>query len=111
MYLTQADPRWAFRVRAKDNVGNQEAWHSATGDVSTTAYNFGLSGIVMDHTGLPVKGVVTTANVPFVLNQASQSDGTFLALMDSVGSSVTSNWQKTGYGTLPDTLFSAPGHC
>ncbi len=108
VYMNACGLSLAFRVRAMDSVGNLEAWHSEPGDTSTVAYNFGLSGTIVDPTGMPVEGVLTTADVPLLLNEASGVYGGFRALMGAPGTTVTNNWQKSGYGTLPDTIFYVP---
>ncbi len=98
----------AFRARARDNAANLEAWRSPVGDVATTAYNFSLSGVVVDQTGILVSSAETTTSVPAFLDWPSYY-GNFWTLIDTAGNSVTASWQKAGYGVLPDTVYSAPG--
>ncbi len=107
-FVSASGKSLAFRVRARDSAGNLEAWRSPIGDVSTTAYNFSLSGVVVDQTGILVTDAETMTNVPTILSWPSYY-GNFWTLIDTTGNSVTASWQKAGYHTLPDTIYSAPG--
>ena len=44
-----------FRVRARDNAQNLEAW-PASADATTVLYTWGISGVVTDNRGAPVHG-------------------------------------------------------
>jgi hypothetical protein len=100
---------YAFRARATDNAGNQEAWPASDiSDTVTTLASVALSGMVMDNTGNPISGaVVTTSPEPFSAH-SSGVDGRYDANVTSSGSSVTASWSKAGYGLLPQTTFDVP---
>ena len=100
---------YAFRLRALDNALNQEAWTpGAQGDAATRAISFSLSGRVLDNTGSPIAGAGLVSNPEPAPALPSGTHGTYSTLFTTAESTVTVNWNKTGYGSLPDTVFNAP---
>jgi uncharacterized repeat protein (TIGR01451 family) len=101
---------YAFRARAIDNALNQEAWPASDyGDTTSTCTIFGISGLVMDNTGNPISGasVNLLSLWPPFLTHSSGLDGFYDAYAFAY-ENLTLNWSKTGYGALPDTVYSVP---
>ena len=93
-----------FRVRARDNAQNLEAWPSSP-DATTVLYTWGISGRVTDNRGAPVQGMaVTTAPAAFHVS-SSDSDGAYAAHVATDAASYAVTWSKSGYGSLPSTSF------
>ena len=96
---------YELRSRAQDVAFNLENW-PANPDASVTLYNWMIHGQVRNNRGAPtINPDVQTSGSPF----ASQNDGLtgrYQIYAAASAASYTANWQKTGYGSLPQTSFS-----
>jgi Tol biopolymer transport system component len=100
---------YAFRARAVDNAQNLEAWPPGDReDTKTMLVSFGLQGKVMDNTGNPVVGAVVDANPTPFQNPPSNLIGSYGTFVTTGDSTVSVNWSKNGYGTLPLSVFKVP---
>ncbi len=91
-----------FQSRARDGVGNQEAYPAGDGDAHTTFYAWMAEGMVMDNSGTPVAGAVITGTPGVFFAPPSDEWGAyaFYAAVTPVDPRQV-QVSKAGYGALP----------
>ena len=91
----------AFRVRARDQAGNVEAWRAVpNGDAATTLFSWQLTGRVVDSRGIPLAGAnVAIAPAP-VSPARSDVRGSYQTLLLANGAH-TLRASLAGHGTAP----------
>ena len=104
-----AGERYVFRSRAMDQAQNVEEWPSDDGDASTLLYSWGMNGIISNNQGLPVVGATVNSTPEAFASFSSAQDGWYGAYVSDSAGTYTINWDKNGYGSLPDTQFNE-GH-
>lgn len=95
----------AFRVRARDQAGNIEAWPTTTnGDAATTLYSWQLTGLVLDSRGVPLPGASVSISPVPVAPARSDARGNYATLLLANGAHTLSA-SLTGYGAAPASAF------
>ncbi len=98
--------RYFFRSKAVDTAQNEEDWPQGEGDASTTLYNWGLRGRVLDPTGLPVGGVTITTTPAAFAQYPLDRPGEYGVYVAESAGSYSIDWGKPGYGNLPLTAHT-----
>ncbi len=94
-----------FNSQSIDNAFNQEDFPQQA-DASTTFYNWSIAGSVFDNRYTPLSNAnVQTSPASFV-SSPTDSKGDFALFSASNSAFHTANWDKSGYGLLPTTIYS-----
>ncbi|MBE7533287.1 MAG: DUF11 domain-containing protein [Chloroflexi bacterium] len=96
-----------FRTRATDQAHNIANWPVDDGDTSTTFYAWGIRGVAYDNAHTPASGITVNSNPTPMAQIPSDMSGTYGVFIENVTSSYSVSWAKSGYGSVPETLFSA----
>ncbi len=99
-FTGQTGHTYFFRIRARDNASNLEAYRGGNGDAVTTIYRYALSGHVLDNRDQPISVAAVLAN-PAAMNPAfSQRNGRFDLYFTS-GNTYNLTVTRNNFGTLP----------
>lgn len=96
---------YAFRTRAVDRAQNEEQWPEGDGDTQTTLCSWGITGQVMDNTGIPVSGAVVSTTPESATEFSSSASGEYGAYVIQPADWYTATITKPGYGSVPSTTF------
>lgn len=94
-----------FRVRARDNAQNLEAWTSGA-DATTVLYTWAIGGQATDNRGAPATAMAAMTNPAAFHSAPSDDAGDYAAHVADQATFYTATWSRLGYGSLPLTTFS-----